>query len=133
MRLLLDTHVLLWTLRRPERIAPTVLSLLLAPENEILFSAVSIWEIAIKARLQGRGFDADPYETLGAATRTGFIELPLDANTAARVADLPLHHADPFDRLLVAQAMAGPARLVTADRALEPYSELVMLFRPLPA
>ena len=61
------------------------------------------------------------------ARQVGFTELAVDADTAVRVADLPLHHGDPFDRLLVAQAMAGPMRLLTSDAVLTQYSELITL------
>jgi len=93
----------------------------------VLFSAASIWEIAIKARLGRADFPLRPEQVAQEARLTGFIELPVKADVAARVADLPLHHRDPFDRLLVAQAMAEPARLYTADPLLPPYSELVQL------
>jgi PIN domain nuclease of toxin-antitoxin system len=68
-----------------------------------------------------------PEQIAQAARETGFVELPVNAAAAARVVDLPLHHRDPFDRLLVAQAMAEPMRLYTADPLLPPYSELVQL------
>lgn len=129
MRLLLDTHVLLWALGRPERLDAATRALLEDPETEVLFSAASIWEVAIKARLGRADFAVRPGEVARAARETGFAELPVRAAAAALVADLPPHHRDPFDRLLVAQAMAEPARLCTADPQLPPYSELVMLLR----
>jgi PIN domain nuclease of toxin-antitoxin system len=92
----------------------------------VLFSAASVWEIAIKAALGRADFKVAPAEIVAAALETGFAELPVSAAAALRVADLPPHHRDPFDRLLVAQALTEPARLYTADPALEPYSELVV-------
>ncbi len=127
MRLLLDTHVLVWALGDPARLDQEMLHLLSDAANEVLFSAASIWEIAIKARLGRADFPLRPEQVAQEARLTGFIELPVKADVAARVADLPLHHRDPFDRLLVAQAMAEPARLYTADPLLPPYSELVQL------
>jgi len=127
MRLLLDTHVLIWWLHRPTRLDPVTFALLEDTANDVLFSAASIWEIAIKASLGRADFTLRPDAVAQAACDSGFIEHPVSADHAARVASLPLHHRDPFDRLLVAQAMAGPLRLYTADPLLQPYSELVTL------
>jgi PIN domain nuclease of toxin-antitoxin system len=127
MRLLLDTHVLLWAVSEPARLNAGTRDLLEDTANEVLFSAASIWEIAIKAKLGRADFAVHPEQIARAARETGFVELPVSAAAAARVVDLPLHHRDPFDRLLVAQAMAEPMRLYTADPLLPPYSELVQL------
>lgn len=127
MRLLLDTHVLLWAIEQPERIGGRTRAALEDGDNQVLFSAASIWEIAIKARLRRPDFAVDPRAIIAMALETGFVELPVSANVTALVADLPLHHRDPFDRILVAQAIAEPARLYTADPALAPYSELVTM------
>ena len=126
MRLLLDTHVLIWALIDPDRLKPSLRTILEDPGQEVLFSAASLWEIAIKAALGRADFNVAPGEILVAALETGFVELPVRSAAALAVADLPLHHRDPFDRLLVAQALAEPARLYTDDAALEPYSELVV-------
>jgi PIN domain nuclease of toxin-antitoxin system len=127
MRLLLDTHLLLWALAAPQQLDPVTRIMLEEPENEVLFSAASIWEIAIKARLGRADFAVQPREILQTALETGFVELPVRARAATLVAGLPLHHRDPFDRLLIAQAMSEPVRLYTADPLLPPYSELVTL------
>jgi PIN domain nuclease of toxin-antitoxin system len=129
MRLLLDTHILLWALDAPARLDQKTRDLLEDPANEVLFSAASIWEIAIKHRLGRTGFAVRPETIADGARTTGFTELPIHATIAARVADLPPHHRDPFDRLLVAQAMAEPARFITADAKLSAYSELVTVIR----
>jgi PIN domain nuclease of toxin-antitoxin system len=129
MRLLLDTHILIWALGNPARLDTGVRSLIEDGANDVLFSAASIWEIAIKAQLRRIGFDLRPEDITEAARATGFDELPVRADAAALVMVLPMHHRDPFDRLLVAQAMIEPMRLYTADPQLPPYSELVTLVR----
>jgi PIN domain nuclease of toxin-antitoxin system len=90
-----------------------------------MFSAVSIWEIAIKTALGRTDFRVSPRQIAAEAVRVGFSELPLVSDAAAQVADLPIVHRDPFDRLLVVQALAEGARLFTADAELQPYSELI--------
>ena len=124
MRLLLDTHIFLWAvsgsalLKAPSR-------RLIESAERVFVSAASIWEIAIKARL-GK-IDADPLELTGAINASGFVELEVSAVHAAGVSRLALHHNDPFDRLLVAQALAEPLRLLTADPVLAQYSDVVLL------
>ena len=127
MRLLLDTRVLLWALGDPGRLERRLRDIVEDPAHDVLFSAASIWEIAIKTALGRADLGVRPEAVVRAARGTGFIELPVHAEVAARVADLPPHHRDPFDRLLVAQAMAEPAWLYTADPLLPPYSDLVRL------
>lgn len=127
MRLLLDTHILLWALDTPHRLPAELQERLTSPLTEAYFSAASIWEIAIKSALGKITFRYSPLEIAEGALSTGFIELPVSSGQAAGVARLPGHHGDPFDRLLVSQALAIPARLVTADTALAAYSELVEL------
>jgi PIN domain nuclease of toxin-antitoxin system len=127
MRLLLDTHYLIWALDDPARLPKAIVPMLEDPSNDVLFSAASIWEIAIKHSLGRADFDKQPGRISDAACRTGFTPLPVTISDAAAVASLPPHHRDPFDRLLVAQALAQPARLLTADPMLASYSELVWL------
>ena len=128
MTVLLDTHVLLWALSTPERIPERERAVLEDGANRVLYSAASVWEIAIKQALGRVRFDFDAAVIALEAQRVGFSELPVFAAAAAGVAKLPAHHRDPFDRLLVAQALSEPARLLTADPALVPYTELVWLF-----
>lgn len=123
MRLLLDTNALLWALTDSPRIDP-VRELLLADETEVFVSAVSWWEIAIKTRI-GK-LDANLPETRAAARDSGFTELPLLGAHAEVLATLPRHHNDPFDHMLVAQAIAEPMRLVTGDETLTRYTPLVL-------
>jgi PIN domain nuclease of toxin-antitoxin system len=122
VRLLLDTHVFLWAVADSRKLGAAARRLI-EEADEVRVSAASIWEIAIKSRLGKLVGDA---ESLAAAIEdSGFAELPVTGRHAAAVARLPLHHADPFDRLLVAQALAEPLILLTADKTLTQYSELV--------
>src|SRR5713226_922124 len=105
MRVLLDTHVLLWVLAEPHRLDAETRATIESGADEVLFSAASIWEIAIKTGLGRADFAVEPTEIVQAALDTGFAELPVRSNAAALVAELPLLHRDPFDRLLVAQAI----------------------------
>lgn len=129
MRLLLDTNVLLWTCGYSSRLDVETREFIEAEANEVLFSAISILEIAVKIRLGRPDFEAPPSRVVDAALDMGFAELPVRSGAAALVADLPLLHRDPFDRLLVAQAIAEPATLVTADARLEAYPALVRRVR----
>lgn len=125
MRILLDTQILLWAVGRSGRLDAATADALSDPANDVLFSAVNIWEIAIKFRLERPDFAVDPAIILQAALHIGFRELPVSSATAATVAILPLLHRDPFDRLLVAQAIAEPAVLYTSDARLPAYTDLV--------
>lgn len=125
MRLLLDTHVLLWALIAPKQLGKEARRAIENPDNDVMFSAASIWEIAIKSTLRRRDFRVAPGEILAAAIESGLSELPVRSTAAAHVATLPAHHRDPFDRLLIAQAVTEPAVLYTADPQLEIYSQLV--------
>lgn len=121
MRLLLDTHLLLWALAAPSRLPTRARSLI--AEGDVYVSAASIWEISIKSAL-GK-LVADPREVLAALGPVGFTELPITGEHATRVLGLPPIHRDPFDRLLVAQALAEPMRLLTNDSALTSYGDIV--------
>lgn len=124
MRLLLDTQIFLWALMDSARLKSTSRRLI-ESADEVHVSAASIWEIAVKARL-GK-IKADPAELAAAIEPSGFIELAVSAAHAAGVARLERHHDDPFDRLLVAQALAEPLKLLTADSTLARYSDLVVV------
>lgn len=121
MRVLLDTHVLLWLLMAPQRLGARVRDALEDPGHEVMFSAVNIWEVAIKRALAKPGFDFTADDVLHGARSTGLVELPVSALHAARVATLETIHQDPFDRLLVSQALCETARLLTADRMVARY------------
>lgn len=127
MRLLLDTHVAVWALAAPARLTSAVRELIAAPGNMVLVSAASIWEIAIKHALGRRG--RPPFsgiEALGYFREAGYVLLPVTADHAAGVEMLPALHGDPFDRLLVAQALAEPLRLVTADPKVAAYDGTII-------
>ena len=124
MRLLLDTHLFLWSTTDSRRLGRDVRRRITAA-SEVFVSAASIWEIAIKVCL-GK-LAANPADVVAAIDASGFIELPVTSEHAARVAELPLHHHDPFDRLLVAQAVSEPLVLLTADEALAPYGAMVQV------
>jgi PIN domain nuclease of toxin-antitoxin system len=121
LTLLLDTHVLLWALMAPQRLGAGLHAALTTPGTRVLFSAASVWEIAIKQALGRADFNFEPDTVAQAALDTDFAPLPVKHEHAARVRHLPPLHADPFDRLLLAQAQLEGVQLVTADRALMPY------------
>ena len=121
MRLLLDTHVLLWVARSPEKLSRSGRRLLDRPGNELVFSAASLWEIAIK-RLAGKpDFNVDPGVLRRGLVESGYIELPVTGVHAAATAALPAIHKDPFDRMLLAQAVVEGLTLVTSDKTLATY------------
>ena len=123
MRLLLDTHVLLWLMQDDSRLNRQTRSLI-ASASEVYVSSASIWEIAIKAQLGKIKENAEVVaEMLEAA---GLVELHVTHRHAVATGKLPLLHSDPFDRLLVAQAISETMRLLTADTQLAAYSELVV-------
>lgn len=124
-RFLLDTNILLAALIAPDTLPAAVQAQLCDPAHNILFSAASIWEIAIKRSLGREAFNFRPEDIQQLALETGFNELPILSEHCHRVADLPWHHRDPFDRLLVSQAQSIPAYLLTTDELLARYSDLV--------
>jgi PIN domain nuclease of toxin-antitoxin system len=127
VRVLLDTHLLLWAVASSRRLPKGARSLILDATNEVFYSAASIWEVAIRSALRRRDFKADPTVLVRALARSGFAELPVTAAHAARVAGLPAIHRDPFDRLLVAQSLAEPMTLLTNDATLVGYGPFVQM------
>ena len=125
-RILLDTHLLLWAVADPRKLPPGARSRIDAAE--VYVSAVSIWEVSIKAAL-GK-LSADPAELLAEVEPAGFILLPVSGEHAAAVARLPAVHTDPFDRMLVAQAKTEPLLLLTNDSILAGYGDCVELIMP---
>lgn len=118
MRALLDTHALIWALEGGDRLSDRARELIVDVENQILVSATSAIEIAIKRSLQK--LEA-PDDLLLAIDAAGFIPITIDFAAAARLSSLPFHHRDPFDRLLIAQALAEGVPIVTRDAAFAPY------------
>ncbi len=125
MKILLDTHILLWGLANDRKLSSKAANLLKDPVNEVLVSAASLWEIAIKFGF-GR-IEIAQDELIGAIQRSGFTPLPVTFEHCVFLADLPMLHRDPFDRMLVAQSLAEPAMLVTNDKILKDYGSTVLL------
>lgn len=125
MRILLDTHLVLWWLSGDKLLPREAETFIADSANEIYVSAASIWEVAIKVGL-GR-MKGDPATIEAAIIPSGLSELRITGRHAAQVSRLPLHHRDPFDRLLIAQSLVEPMRLLTRDAMLAKYGELVLL------
>jgi PIN domain nuclease of toxin-antitoxin system len=125
MRLLVDTHLLLWAAAKSRRLPKAARPLLEDPANDVFFSAASLWEIVIKSSLRREDFDVDVALLRPALAEMGFEELPVSGAHAERLATIPALHKDPFDRMLVAQSLAEPLVLLTNDRALGDYGKSV--------
>jgi PIN domain nuclease of toxin-antitoxin system len=121
MRLLLDTHLLLWSAVEPERLSSKAQIAIGDEDNELLFSPASLWEVAIKQRLRRPDFQVDVRLLRRNLLMNGYDELSVTGEHAVAVADLPPIHRDPFDRLLVAQSMVEGITLLTADRTMARY------------
>lgn len=121
MKLLLDTHLLLWAAGAPERLSAPARALLDHPESELLFSAASFWEIAIKASLGRDDFKVDPSRLRRGLVDNGYQELVVTAPHAMQTQHLPPLHKDPFDRMLLAQSCVEGITLLTSDRLLAQY------------
>ncbi len=125
MKLLLDTHLLIWAVEEPEKLSAAARDLLENPSNDLLFSAANIWEVAIK---YGRGradFRIDPRLLRRGLLDHGYIELPVTSAHAVAIEALPPLHKDPFDRILVAQSAVEEIILLTADPLVAQYQGLV--------
>lgn len=121
MKLLLDTHLLLWAAGDPERIPQSLRELLLDQSNELYFSAASLWEIVIKRGLGRNDFRVDPLRLRRMLVAGGYVELSIESEHALAVESLPPLHKDPFDRMLLAQARSEGLQLVTVDRQIQQY------------
>lgn len=122
MKLLLDTHIFLWCIEGSRHLTATTKNKI-KTADEVYISSVSIWEAAIKNGLGKLDVNLD--ELVEAISLSGFLELPLTSKHAAATCKLPHLHRDPFDRVLIAQAISEPLKLLTADHQLAAYSELV--------
>ena len=118
MKLLVDTHILLWAATEPKRLSKAARALLEDPENQLLFSAASLWEISIKSSLGREDFQADARLLRRALLDNGYIELPITGEHAVNTNAVPQTNKDPFDRMLVAQATVEGIALVTHDSKL---------------
>ncbi len=127
MRLLLDTHLLLWAAGPLERLSAAARRLFDDPGNELSFSVVSLWEVAIKQRLGRADFQADARVLRRGLRDNGYVELSISGEHAVAVAGLPPLHKDPFDRMLVAQSVVEGITLLTADPLVAQYPGPVQL------
>ena len=125
MKLLLDTQLLLWAAGQPERLSMTARKLLNNPRHELLFSAASLWEITIKNSLGRDDFRVEPRLLRRGLLDNGYTELPITSQHVVSVDTLPPLHKDPFDRLLVSQALCEGVTLVTADTQVARYPGVV--------
>ncbi|MCX7069548.1 MAG: type II toxin-antitoxin system VapC family toxin [Gammaproteobacteria bacterium] len=126
MNLLLDTHVALWAITDSPKLPKKAREMIESPRTSIWISAATIWEIAIKHSL-GRGdMPVSSQDALRYFQESGYRFLPIEPEHAAAVEDLAAHHADPFDRILVAQAIVEPMRLMTHDPIVARYSDTVI-------
>ena len=121
MKLLLDTHLLLWAAGDPSRLSTVALALIESADNELFFSSVSLWEISIKRGLGRSDFQTDPRILRRGLLDNGYSELPVTSEHAVAIESLPPIHKDPFDRMLVAQATVEGITLLTADSLLAQY------------
>jgi PIN domain nuclease of toxin-antitoxin system len=125
VRILLDTHIILWAVTDSPKLPESARKMILDERNRIYFSSASIWEVAIKHAMAPEQMPVSSQDLLQYAGQSGYEELPVSAEHAVTVETLPPVHKDPFDRILVAQAVAEPMRLLTHDRLLSKYSSCV--------
>ncbi len=121
MKYLLDTHVLLWAASTPEKLGQSVRQQLEDRQNQLYFSAASIWEIAIKQELNRADFKVDVMQLRRSLLENEYEELPIGSNHAVFTQALAKHHKDPFDRILIAQAWVEDMTLITADAQVAQY------------
>ena len=121
MKVLLDTHLLLWTSVRPDRLSNAARTLIDDPANELFFSVTNVWEVAIKRGLGRLDFDVDTRILRRGLLENGYTELPITSEHAIAVGLLPPIHKDPFDRILVAQALVEAITLLTSDPVVARY------------
>jgi PIN domain nuclease of toxin-antitoxin system len=119
--LLLDTQILLWAVNQPDRLSAAARTLLTNPQNDLLFSPASLWEIAIKTTTRRDDFQVDPRVLRRGLLENGYAELPITSEHAIGIDALPTLHKDPFDRLLLSQALCEGVTLLTSDTQLAKY------------
>jgi PIN domain nuclease of toxin-antitoxin system len=121
MKLLLDTHLLLWATGEPSRLSAMARALISSPDNQLLFSAASMWEVAIKRGLGRDNFQVDARLLRRGLMDNGYSELPITSEHAVAIDGMPLLHKDPFDRILIAQAITEGITLLTTDPLMAQY------------
>jgi PIN domain nuclease of toxin-antitoxin system len=121
MRLLLDTHLLLWAAQKSSRLSPAALTLMNDENNELIFSVASIWEFGIKYVKAPDQFDTSPIELREALLQNGYVELDIAGRHALAISNLPALHGDPFDRILIAQSAIEGITLLTSDERVAQY------------
>jgi PIN domain nuclease of toxin-antitoxin system len=121
VKLLLDTHLLLWAASAPQALSAEARHLIGDPDNDLIFSAASLWEIAIKSALGRADFAVDARVLRRGLLDNGYRELPITSDHAVAIDTLPAIHKDPFDRLLIAQALSEGVTLLTADALVAGY------------
>jgi len=126
LNLLLDTHVALWAIAGSPKLRQRARDMIESPNSTIWISVATIWEIAIKHSLGRDDMPVSSQDALGYFRESGYRFLSVEPEHAAAVDDLPAHHADPFDRILVAQAIVEPMRLMTHDPMLCRYSDTIV-------
>jgi PIN domain nuclease of toxin-antitoxin system len=126
LNLLLDTHVALWAITDSPKLSEKAREMIESPKSSVWISAATVWEIAIKRSL-GRGdMPVSSQDALRYFRESGYRFLPVEPEHAAAVEDLAAHHSDPFDRILVAQALVEPMRLITHDPMVARYSDTIV-------
>lgn len=126
MNLLLDTHVALWAITDSPKLPQNARDMIQSPKTTVWISAASIWEIAIKHALGRGGMPVSSQDAVRYFGESGYRFLAVEAEHAAAVEELAAHHQDPFDRILVAQALVEPMRLMTHDSLVALYSDTII-------
>ncbi|MBE9578879.1 type II toxin-antitoxin system VapC family toxin [Moraxella sp. K127] len=124
MMYLLDTHIVIWLAQEPQKLDERLKALLLNKNVKVYFSTVNLWEVAIKKALGKAGFDVDVKLLYQHLIENQYLELPVLSGHCLLVQDLPLYHKDPFDRLIIAQAMSENFTLITEDTIIPQYPNL---------
>jgi PIN domain nuclease of toxin-antitoxin system len=127
MKYLLDTHLLLWAAGQPERLSADARSMLENPANQLLFSAASLWEVSIKNGLGRDDFSVNPRLLRRGLLDNGYVELSISSEHTVALDNLPAIHKDPFDRLLIVQAMVEGITLLTSDALVARYAGSIIL------
>jgi PIN domain nuclease of toxin-antitoxin system len=126
VRILLDTHVALWAITASPRLTASARDIIIGADA-VYVSAVSLWEIAIKRAVKRDAMPVSAQDAERYFSTAGYGFLPITSKHAVAVESLPMHHNDPFDRMLIAQALLEPLRLITSDQAIAAYSDMVIL------